>query len=409
MIRIKEFLMALWIILIPFQDTGLQNLPIGFLGTSPSFIPLSLLIFIHFLEWVLGEQSLKVNKTVLFIVGYVLTVSAVYLMISGLQSHGTNLALKTMNLSVLTFLFIYPAFFINYRDFPRIALYVKIAFFTTVLGVVLNDLFPADFVTRAGLIHARELTNWRPCGFTGEASYLSAMTISLGFLSAHFSRRTAMRMIVLVLTILVTFYSSSKGGWISILLVVPAVALIRTKMHWGLRAVLLIITIIVGNYVVEELQAKFVGDIESTFSTATRSVLILTSIIIVVHNPFGVGFAGFLPAVDKYVPQAVTYLDRHFSTPLNFAEVLSYVGADTDRAISTKTFLGDNLVFFGVPFLIAYVVFHYRLFSRLAGSRHVYLLAGALFCMLAISTYIPALGMYSIPLVYGVALNEIRR
>ncbi|MFQ6009041.1 MAG: hypothetical protein ACE5K8_08840 [Candidatus Zixiibacteriota bacterium] len=180
-------------------------------------------------------------------------------------------------------------------------------------------------------------------------------------------------------------------------------------MHWGGRILLFIITIVAGNFIVEELQAKFVSDIESTFSTATRSVLILTSIIIVVHNPFGVGFAGFLPAVDKYALQAVTYLDSYLRVPLNFAEILTYVGATTDRAISTKTFLGDNLAFFGVPFLIAYVVFHYRLFSRLAGSRHVYLLAGVLFCMLAISTYIPALGMYSIPLVYGVALNEIRR
>jgi hypothetical protein len=407
--RVKEFLMALWITLIPFQDTGFQNLPIGFLGTSPSFIPLSLLIFIHFLERVLGEQSLKVNKTVLFIVGYVLTVSATYLMISGLQSHGTNLALKTLNLSVLTLLFVYPAFFINYRDFSRIGLYVKIAFVLTVLGVVLNDLFPVDFVTKAGVIHAKELTNWRPCGFTGEASYLSAMTISLGLLSAHFSRKTVTRVIVLALTVLITFYSSSKGGWVSLLLVLPAVALIRTKMPWWFRTVLLIATIIVSNYVTEALQAKFVGDIKSSSSIATRSVLVLASILIVLHNPFGVGFAGFLPAVDKYVPQAVTCLDRYIDVHLNFAEIASYVGTNTDRAISTKTFLCDNLAFFGVPFLVLHIVFHYKLISRLAGTRHIYLLAGTLFCMIAVSTYISALGMYSIPLVYGVALNEVHR
>ncbi|MCP4569369.1 MAG: hypothetical protein GY841_17480 [FCB group bacterium] len=405
---IQEFLIAATVLLLPFQDSGLQHLPIGILGASPSFIPLSLLIGVHFLEWLFNNRRLSINRSLIFIVGYVLIISTIYLVISGTESHGRNLLAKTFNLSVLTFLLLYPAFFINYKNIPRLGLYIKIAFVITLVGIVFNDLLMLDFVRSQGIIHASATDNIRPRGFTGEASYLSIMLMSLGMLSAHFSKEKTERIVFVALTILATAYSTSKGGLVTILAVAAFVVFFKSDIRRWLRLALIVAVIIAASYAVDLLLLRFTGDIQSGISTATRSGLMITTVLIVAHNPLGVGFAGFLPAIDKYVPQAIKYMDSIFDLPFDFTEIIAYLGANTDRTISTKTFLFDNLAFFGLPFLIIYIVFHYRLITRLIASPHTWLLAGALFCMIAISTYIPALGMYSISFVYGVALNELR-
>ena len=406
---VKQLLMLSWIVLIPFQDTGLQLLPIGFLGTSPSFIPLSLLILVHLVEWLFSNRPLKVSRIALYIVGYVLIISLAYLLISGFESHGRNLLVKTINLSVLTFLCLYPVFFINYHKVPRLGCYVRIAFLIAVIGVLLNDLGALSFVREGGIFHAREILSQRPCGFSGESSYLGVIVVSLGLLAAHFSRIRIEKVVIVTLTILLAIYSTSKGTVISLLIVAAIMTFLRSGIKWWLRAVLLVAIIVVGSYAFTALESRFAGDIERATSTSSRTVLMVTSLLMVVHNPFGVGFAGFLPAIDKFSPLAVEYLERLVDVPLKFSEVMAYIGADIDRGISTKTFLFDNFAYFGLPFLILYLVFHYRLISRLLKTERFFLVASALFCMIAISTYVPAFGIYSVSLVYGVAFSEVFR
>jgi hypothetical protein len=401
--------MGTWIILIPFQDTGLQRLPIGFLGTCPSFIPLSLLIVVHFYEWLMSIKTPTINRTLLLIVGYTFIVSMFYLLIYGFESHGSSLIFKTFNLSILTTLFLYPVFFIDYNKVPRLATYVKVAFAIVVLGVILNDLIQADFIHHPGIFHAYDTDNWRPRGLSGESSYLSSITATLGLLSAYFSRKKMVRILILVATIVIVIFSASKGGLITLLLVTGMLMLLKSKIRWWSRVALLILLVVAGNYFVDQLTTRFIGDIENTTSTATRSGLIITSLMIVTYNPFGVGFSGFLPAINEYALLALDYLDRLLGLPMNIVELASYIGADTDHAISTKTFLFDNLSYFGIPFLIVYVVFHYKLISRLLKTDKVLLLASVLFCVVAISTYIGGLGMYNISLIYGVAFCGVFR
>jgi hypothetical protein len=132
-----------------------------------------------------------------------------------------------------------------------------------------------------------------------------------------------------------------------------------------------------------------------------------TSVVTMFHNPLGVGFSGFLPAINKYAPLAVDYLSRAAGGTFNFTELLSYVGADSDINISTKTFFFDNLLYFGLPFLVIFILFHRRLLAFLRRDNSLYLYAAVLFSLVALTTYVGGVGLYSFALVYGLAYRRM--
>jgi hypothetical protein len=134
--------------------------------------------------------------------------------------------------------------------------------------------------------------------------------------------------------------------------------------------------------------------------------MIICALTTVTHHPFGVGLSGFLPAVAKYLPGAMSTLESFFEVPLFFGEVTDYlVSADM---VSTKTFFFDQLMRFGIPFAVLFVVFMSRLLKRLAAAQKSTLLIAILASAVAITTYIPGTGNFAIPIAFGLALSEVR-
>jgi hypothetical protein len=402
---VKQFLFFLWIVLIPFQDTGLQALPIGFLGSAPAFIPLALLLLITFCEW-LAKGNLRINRGVVYAIIYVLCVTVVYLALFGTRSHGTSLIFKSFNLSILTGLLILPVPFLDFGT-ERIARYVRNAFLVAVAGVVLADILKLEFLASSLLLHFHENRNMRPRGFSLESSTLAVTIITLGLLAAHFSRSWLGKVSFLLTAVLVTLYSASKGGLI-ILFIVAAIFIFSAR-HIRLwpKIALTLSLVVLSYFAVGVLQRNFLDDLDLYTSTSTRAGLVTTSIVTFIHNPLGVGFSGFLPAVDRYAPDAVDFLNRTIPGTLNFAEILSYVGADTDMNISTKTLLFDNLLYFGLPFLILFILFHKRLLAGLKQPDMHFLYGAVLFSLIALCTVTGGVGLYNFTLVYGIAWNVI--
>lgn len=401
---IKEFLLASWIILIPFQDSGLQGLPIAFLGGSPSFIPGALLILLVFTEWLVGRTGYRFNRSLIYIIGYIVVVNALYLILFGTESHGTNLIVKSFNLTVLTGLLILPIFFFPY-DSPRLGKYIKTAFIISLAGVLLGDLLKLDFFVNSPFLHFNENLSMRPRGFALESSTLSAQISTLGILAIYFTKRIVTKMAILSVTVTMLIYSTSRGGLAVALIAGIAMALIGGLSGWkrvGFAAGIILAVVLSLNF----FQRSFAKDLAVLTSTATRSGMMLSAINAVAHNPLGVGYAGFLPAVDRYTPGAIDFLDRWSGENLNFTELESYIKAGTDDKITAKTFLFDNLFYFGVSFLVAFFMFHWKIIRRTTDG---WLLYGILFSAMAVSSYIGALGMYNLSLLYGVAYNEIRR
>jgi hypothetical protein len=138
----------------------------------------------------------------------------------------------------------------------------------------------------------------------------------------------------------------------------------------------------------------------------TRFSMILCALITVTHHPFGVGLPGFLPAVGRYLPDAMVTVESYSPVPLNFGEVSGYLtSADT---VSTKTFFFDQLMRFGVPFVLLFVIFIIKLLKRLNAERQIVLLIAILASTVAITTYIPGTGNFAVPILFGVALSEVR-
>ena len=406
--NIKYVLMVLWILLIPFQNSGLRETPLGVLGASPAFIPLMALIFISGIEWCLNWKELKVNRNVLFIIAYVVIINIVYLVLNGPVSHGTSLLTKTVNLSVLTFLSLFPVFFIRY-DQPTLGLVIQISFCIAVLGVVLCDIMKLNFLTTNPLIYYRESINMRPQGFCRESSQLSAMLIAMGLLSAYFSKTVWAKAAFLALTVSLVLFSASKGGFLSLSVVAIIVILLQMKSRPWLTVFLVPIGGAIVYFVYGFISLQFAGNIAEYASITSRLDLAITSVITAIHNPFGVGFSGFLPAMDKYIPAASEFIQRMSGINMNFTEVISYVMSGSDEYIGTKTFLFDFLIFYGWPFLALYLWFNYKLFQHLRDSKNIILLAVLLYVFLAISTYKNPNVIYNISLAYGVIWYEVHR
>lgn len=404
----KDILLAATILLVPFQDSGLQATPLGFLGASPSFIPLCGLLVVSMLSWLLKWRESRVDKSLLLLLCYVFSVNAFYFITGPMVSHGTNLLVKTVNLSVLTLLLLFPAFYVRY-DSRLVPPAIKVAFFITLAGIVLGDILRLDAVAANPLLHYHENLNMRPRGLTLESSWLSALIITLGLLSAHYSKDTVARVVFVLLTVTAVIFSASKGGVACLFFAGMVYALHVLRRRPQMIALFLPTYFAIGFLAYRLLLTKFTMDISSYASTATRSGLALTSVVAVAHNPFGVGFSGMLPAIDRYVPVVADLLQTALRTSLNLGSLLSFVGASTDIDISTKTFLLDFFLFYGWPFLVMYAVFHVKLIRRLWRSDLSLLLMAVAYVSIAISTYIGAIGLYNIPLVYGVALDEIRR
>ena len=92
--------------------------------------------------------------------------------------------------------------------------------------------------------------------------------------------------------------------------------------------------------------------------------------------------------------------------PLDYREVSGYVtSADM---VSTKTFFFDQLMRFGIPFALVFFAFIYGLIKRLASEKQTTLLIAILAAGIAITTYVPGTGSFAIPIVFGIALSEVK-
>jgi hypothetical protein len=128
---------------------------------------------------------------------------------------------------------------------------------------------------------------------------------------------------------------------------------------------------------------------------------------VIAHHPWGVGFSGFYQALTIYLPSAMDFVARVSPIPLNFIEIEPYVYA-TNVPLDAKCFLFEYVVSFGIPFLIAYIIFARRVIRALLARRKDILLTGFVFLLIGFSTYVNGLTLYASFYVAGLAYRESR-
>jgi hypothetical protein len=405
---IKKSLFFLWLVLLPIQDSFLQATPLHSLGGSPASLPLLILAAISLLEWLIGREW-QVHTALLGCMGYAVLITTFNLLFTGPTSHGTNLVVKALNTAVLLGVFLYPVFFFDYGDRRLVRFGVILAFAVCVIGVLLGDL---NFLGLRGLVqnnimHYTHTTDLRFRGFAWEASAFSVQIITMGLLAIELWPGRFGKAVLGTVLLSILSVSSSKGGFATIALTCVIVALLCFRFSFRGLGLALILAIPIPFYAIGLLQQVMTrGIISDTTTVATRGSMAVWAAITVLHNPLGVGFSGFYPAVSRYLPSAIDIFGQSFWLPLNYYEVRSYLTSIEN--ISTKSFVLNQTVYFGLPFLVAFFIFQWRLISALKRQRRIILLGAVVFTLLAITIYIDAITAYNTSLLFGFALHEVR-
>lgn len=389
------------LLLTPFQDTILR-VPLRHLGTSFAAVPILLAVVLDLGLW-LANPTKHLRLRWLAAAAYAVLLNAVCLALWGVEWNGTDLVAKTVNLAIMTAIALYVIFRPDWLRLPRLATAVHAAYAIAIAGVLLSDLNLAGLqpLVNNPVFHQTENLDTRWRGFTMEASTLALNLGSLGFLSAALARSRASKIGFIALTVLLLALGASKGAILTMTIVGVLVVLLSRGMR--LQAILATALLLPVGFVAYDrfLMMSNAEALSETTTAATRGAVILWSLDVLRHNPLGVGFGGFYPALSAYLPETMDRLDGVSPLPLNFEEVVSY--ATSAENASTKTLLFNFAAYFGFPFLIAFAAFVFRLVRGCLRARQPILLAAVLFVTIGVSTYNDPLVYYNVFAVYGIA------
>lgn len=408
--KLQRRLIYLAIVLMPFQDSILGKTSLGYLGSNISFIPILASALVGLAGW-LCAGSTMVSRPGLTWLTYALGISSLYIILWGTVSHGFSVVHKTFAEGLVFFLWAYVIFRVDYTPSAGLRNCTYVAFWILILGVFACDL-PTPGLAAIGsssIFHitpSYEADRWR--SFSMEPSTFSATVVSLGLASAHFARSKWARNGFIVLTLTLLIASQSKGGLL--VLMMSGFILLLLKKPAPLRMVFYFFVCLIVGAAMAFLAARQVsgGDVFNTTATlATRFSLAVWTLIVVAHYPWGVGFSGFYQALTIYLPAAMNFVARVSPIPLNFIEIKPYVYA-TDAPLDAKCFLFEYLATFGIPFLVAYVIFARRTIRSLLEHRQNILLTGFVFLLIGFSTYVNGLTLYASFYVAGLSYREYR-
>lgn len=403
-----HILMGALLILSPFQDTFLRNTPLRMLGTSFAVIPLFGLVTLDAARWLAAREK-RVNWKLAAAGVYCAGVTLIYLAAFGVEWHGVNVGVKTLNLALMFALAAYVVFRLDWYGFPYLRLCAHAAFAICVAGILIHDLnlFGMRGLLANPVFHATENPDTRWHGLCPEASVLSLSTGSLGLLSAACARRWWTRTALVAVTAVFLAGSGSKGAVLALALVSVTVGLFARG--YRLRVALGCLLLLPAGYLgyLRWQQMTSADAIQQSTTMATRGSLFFWAARVVAEHPFGVGFGGFYHALTRHLPGAMDQMYRTSPVPLDFDEVQGYLSSA--QYAGTKTLVFDLAVYFGVPFLVGFGVFVARLWRACQAMRKPMLLIAVVFVAAGFSTYGGSPARYDTMVVLGAGWSLYRR
>jgi hypothetical protein len=405
-VSVSEYLLWLFVVLTPLQDTILQSTPMKLLVASPAVLPLSALLFLRFSRILV---RLSMRRVVLVVFAYIALVCLANLFNPGLE--GLAFDLKAfVSYGFSTTLILFAVFGVNYKDSRGFRAAVYMAFGITILGIAVNVLMGPNAIPALQATTTVNDLSDRLRGFSTEPGSLSIEIVTIGMLTAHLLRRSWQKWCSAAATCGLLVWSTAKGGLICLLLCAIVLPIVRSKSSiWIKLLIACIVTPVIWlGALISFSQFNSLVETNQTATIATRLSMIVYALITVAHNPFGVGFTGFLPSIPRYLPQAMEFIQSLFPFGLWFQEVREYLDPPYVNA-DCKTFFFDFLAFFGIPFAIAFFVFTYRLLRQLLRCGCYSLFVGVLFSIFALIAYYSLLNAFAVPLLFGVAVCETKR
>lgn len=408
----RRWLLFIFICLMPFQDTILQATPLQRLGSTFAVLPLILLVFLDVAERLL-KFDFRFRRFLVLIACYAGIVTLWGILQYGSGFGSAALLWQAIKLSVDSALALYVIFGVDYSDSFLVRRAVKIALLITLIGILACDFnfLGLGVIGNSGFLHQTPHLDpydhrWR--GLTKEPSVLAPLLMGMSLLSAHYARTPWGVRIYWILGLALTAIGASKGGVVSMLLILLIIFLLRAKTSLWKAIPLMIVAapiFVLGSYIL--LPQFGTSALRASNSIATRLTMHVWAGLILLHSPAGIGFGAMAPAIGRYLGQAMRIAQSLLPIPLSFVEVRTFL-YDSEAA-GAKSLAANFAVYFGVPFLIAASVASFRMVKQLYRLGYIALLACVLFLIFELCTSVDSLAYYNLYLPFGIAVCEIRR
>jgi hypothetical protein len=392
--RLVSFSAAAVLAFLPFQNSFLQNTPLGGFGAALSLLPLLVFTFLVTLRLGARWASVTIPNTAIAILSYILLITIAGMISFEWQYKGVSLLGKAV-LAAVQWLFMVMAIAAGACCQPR---HARTALMFAWIANTAGFIFFSRDIGAMGAVNAH-------ISFSSEPSHFGLVTAMIGLMLAHLTEKAWRRWIVLVATVATILLSGSKGALAVLALVVAIAGVARTR-HNRRRLLLVVPVLLLGSAALLAFTATRIEyDLANFTSTVTRLSGVLTALQIGLEHPFGVGFGGFYPAFSLSVARTWPLIQALFGLKINLSEVLIFAHGD-DRNLSSKAFLFDTLIYFGWPGIILLLYATVRLawaWLNAPQEGAVWLAMALCFAILAMSTYNTVIPMYVIPTTFGMA------
>jgi hypothetical protein len=351
-------------------------------------------------------------RTGLILMSFMLMFSMAYLLVLPRVVLGELLLFKTFKtlLTLLVWWLSVAAGVLMWQRFRGgIAVLSRVMFVFLLVFLVLEVMAP-QANRMAGPWHLDFAGNYRPRLLSPESSYASGVIAVFGFLVLLTSQRLLEKLSVMVCSAVGLWLVGSKGG---ALVFAAAVALAYLWHAWRdliakrlrsflVMATLLTVFVVLVRPLVDSAIAGLQGDLALTSSVATRLTMLVSGVVVLLHQPLGGGFGSYLAFAPDWIRQSLGLIGGFFG-PQNLFEVQGYLLTTNDTTLAPKD-LPTTLIWFGGWFgLLLYVFLIVVLLSRVR-QQPVMAKAGALFFVLATATYLPSTYEYNQMFLVGVLL-----
>lgn len=345
---IKMFLFFIFLICIPFQDTGMKNTGLGFLGYYLSIIPLLILIILHAIS-----DKIRLNKVFVILFTWIITISLVMMIPYYGNGYESYMLYKIFSNTIIMFLWLYTVYFtINSSD--NVLKYgLIVAFLINFASVIVSDVYG---INDGFFIHSSENFNYRPRGFCSESSWFGYTSVILGGLLFTLIEKRKLQVLIAIATFTLVLFSFSKGSVLCLTITLLYYFWQKTKQIKNKLILISLLMLVVWLYIYPVITSSVLKDIEYYTSFATRFSSVISSIVTIITYPFGTGFGSFSFAYRDSLLDSFYILEQISGFQLNSSEIESYVLYDIDtKGATIKSIIFQWIAYFGLPFLFVMI------------------------------------------------------
>ena len=363
--KIMSGLFFLFIILLPFQDSGLSETPLRMFGLYLSNFPLMMMLFLSAVNSIaIGGIEKKYYKYI-GIFTYIFIYS---LLVTAFRNDDISFSIYKIVTNSILLIFMISSFYYSCQYFSVIKKYIWLVFLVNLLGCLFCDILLIDF---GSIIHRSFAEYGRFRGFTSEASWFGYTTVLLGVLAAECSSVRILRYAYFVLAIIIAFIGGSKGTIACIPLAVFLYFIFGIEKHIFLKCMLIPFSLFVMYEVFSMfLLDSFIFDLSEATSFSTRISSMIAGLLIFIHYPFGTGYGSFVPVLKEFFLQGYDLLNQYVPVyMLSYSEIMSTVQDPQAVGLTIKNNFIQYLTLFGLPFIYFLYYLTRRLISIFNGSN----------------------------------------